>query len=366
MTEKLKLKECCEVITDGDHLPPPKATHGIPFITISNINANNEISFDDTMYVPIEYYDGLSETKKAKSEDVLLSVVGSFGKPVYIEKDEKFTFQRHIALLRHNNKVDGRFLYYTLLNPQFYKTLDKLAIGCSQRTVTLDTLRNIEIDVPSLDIQQKIVECLSAIDEKIKINNSINNNLYQQAMTVYMHKFFRKAPNGQLKDVIFEQPKSSIQVGDAKTLVGEYPFFTSGKEILEHPTYLVDGRNILLNTGGNADVKLYIGKASYSTDTWCIQGIDNLTDYLFLFLSSINVELDKKYFQGSTLKHLQKDLLKSRSLYAPNYEEIREFNSIIQPLLTKISTNTIENNKLVRLRTWLLPMLMNGQATIVD
>ena len=185
-------------------------------------------------------------------------------------------------------------------------------------------------------------------------------------MTVYMHKFFRKTPNGQLKDVIFDQPKSSIQVGDAKTLVGEFPFFTSGKEILEYPTYLVNGRNIFLNTGGNADVKLYVGKASYSTDTWCIQGKDNLTDYLFLFLSSINVELDKKYFQGSTLKHLQKDLLKSRSFYVPNYEEICEFNSIIQPLLTKISTNTIENNKLVRLRTWLLPMLMNGQATIVD
>lgn len=183
MTEKLKLKECCEVITDGDHLPPPKATHGIPFITISNINANNEISFDDTMFVPIEYYDSLSGTKKAKSEDVLLSVVGSFGKPVYIEKDEKFTFQRHIALLRHNDKVNGRFLYYTLLNPQFYKTLDKLAIGCSQRTVTLDTLRNIEIDVPPLDIQSKIVDCLSAIDEKIKNNNTINNNLsYQSTM----------------------------------------------------------------------------------------------------------------------------------------------------------------------------------------
>lgn len=185
-------------------------------------------------------------------------------------------------------------------------------------------------------------------------------------MTVYMHKFFRKPPNGQLKDVIVEQPKSSIQVGDAKSLVGEYPFFTSGKEILEYPTYLVDSRNIFLNTGGNADVKFYAGKASYSTDTWCIQGNNNLTDYLFLFLSSIDVELDKKYFQGSTLKHLQKDLLKSRSIYIPNSEELNGFNSVIQPLLTKISANNEENNKLARLKTWILPMLMNSQATICD
>ena len=85
-----------------------------------------------------------------------------------------------------------------------------------------------------------------------------------------------------------------------------------------------------------------------------------------MLLSSIDVELDKKYFQGSTLKHLQKDLLKSRFIYIPNSEELIEFNSVIQPLLTKISANNEENNKLARLRTWILPMLMNGQATITD
>ena len=54
-----KLKECCLSISDGDHLPPPKANSGIPFITISNIDSTNHLDFKNTLFVPIEYYDKL-------------------------------------------------------------------------------------------------------------------------------------------------------------------------------------------------------------------------------------------------------------------------------------------------------------------
>lgn len=333
---------------------------------LANINVRwGEFDLDNLSQMRFEKKE--QERYGIKYGDLIMCEGGEPGRcAIWRDDIPNMKIQKALHRIRVKDCVNVEWLYYWFLLAGKKNLLKGYFTETTIKHLTGDMLREIELDLPELSVQEKIAKVLAPIDEKIRLNNKINNNLYQQAMTVYMHKFFRKASNGQLKDVIFEQPKSSIQVGDAKTLVGEYPFFTSGKEILEHPTYLVDGRNILLNTGGNADVKLYIGKASYSTDTWCIQGIDNLTDYLFLFLSSINVELDKKYFQGSTLKHLQKDLLKLRSLYAPNYEEIREFNSIIQPLLTKISTNTIENNKLVRLRTWLLPMLMNGQATIVD
>lgn len=87
-----KLIDCCEFISDGDHLPPPKSDNGIPFITISNITSQNKISLENTMFVPESYYDGLNATKKANQGDILYSVVGSFGKPVYMDTDEKFVF----------------------------------------------------------------------------------------------------------------------------------------------------------------------------------------------------------------------------------------------------------------------------------
>jgi len=59
-------------------------------------------------------------------------------------------------------------------------------------------------------------------------------------------------------------------------------------------------------------------------------------------------------------------ILKDRRIYIPSDEEIREFNSKIQPLMDMISANTRENKRLIGLRDWLLPMLMNGQATVND
>ena len=175
--EKKKLKDCCISISDGDHLPPPKAENGIPFITISNIDGNNQIDFSDVMYVPEEYYNNLPSNKKAENGDILYSVVGSFGKPVYVQKDEKFVFQRHIAILKPRKNVDGRYLYYTMLNPMFYRLADKIAIGCAQRTITLDALRNVEVDVPTLEEQKNITNVLKVIDEKIALNNRVNDNL---------------------------------------------------------------------------------------------------------------------------------------------------------------------------------------------
>lgn len=174
--EKRKLIDCCTFISDGDHLPPPKSERGIPFITISNIE-NNSIDFEHAMFVPESYYDHLSSTKKAMSGDILYSVVGSFGIPVYIDFNRKFVFQRHIAILRPNDGIYSKFIYYTMLNPTFYQIADKLAIGAAQRTVTLESLRNIEIEVPPLEIQNNVVRILSKIDDKIALNRKINDNL---------------------------------------------------------------------------------------------------------------------------------------------------------------------------------------------
>ena len=173
---KLKLQDCCIFISDGDHQAPPKSEDGVPFITISNITANNRLDLENAMHVPEEYYEGISDTKKAKKNDILYSVVGSFGKPVLVDENLKFVFQRHIAILRPDtNKILPEFLYYSMLNPRFYAIADNLAIGAAQRTLTLDSLRNIEIEVPSLVEQKRIVDIIVPIDIKIRTNVQIND-----------------------------------------------------------------------------------------------------------------------------------------------------------------------------------------------
>ena len=192
------------------------------------------------------------------------------------------------------------------------------------------------------DCEKKFCNCHS--------DSLLNDNLMQMASSAFMHYFFERIPNGKLGSIIIEHRN--------------VPFFTSGDSILKWDTVLVDDRCCYLNTGGNADVKFYVGKAAYSTDTWCISGMDQLSDYLYLLLYAIKPELDKKFFQGTGLKHLQKPLLKDRPIYIPTTQELNVFNTQIMPMMTKISENTRENQRLMSIRDWLLPLLMNGQATV--
>lgn len=250
------------------------------------------------------------------------------------------------------------YVYYILklLN------LNKFHIGSAQPLITQSIIENLDYDfVMNRSEQDKVAALLGALDDKITLNKKINATLEAMAKTLYMHEFFRKSPNGKLADIVVENSKSTIQVGAAKSSDGAFPFFTSGDSILSWSKSLVDGRNIFLNTGGNAGIKFYVGKAAYSTDTWCITAEEDLTDYLYMLLKVIEPELDKKFFQGTGLKHLQKPLLKGRAIYIPTETEREKFNSIVQPAFTKISANIRESRRLTELRDWLLPMLMNRQ-----
>lgn len=279
---------------------------------------------------------------------------------------EDVTFSGFCIRFRPDTKkVSPLYLLYLFKSPFFKKYFSKTQ-QTSINNLNQEVLGGIEIDLPGRGKQEKLIQGLHAITRKINLNLAVNDNLEQMAYTTYMHLFFGKKSNGKLGDILIENPKSSIQVGDAKAVIGDFPFFTSGDAILKWAEYLVDGRNCYLNTGGNAGVKFYVGKSAYSTDTWCITASSNLSDYLYLFLKSIKPELNKKFFRGTGLQHLQKPLLKDRPLYIPSRNEIEAFNKDVQMWLSMISDNTRETQQLITLRDWLLPMLMNGQATISD
>jgi len=133
-----------------------------------------------------------------------------------------------------------------------------------------------------------------------------------------------KYPLVKIGELLCEQSKSKIQVGTAKDVEnGQYPFFTSGEQILSFNSYLVEGENIYLSTGGNAVVNFYNGNASYSTDTWVVKSNDTnkvLTKYLYLVLSSITTEINEYYFKGVGLKHLQKNDFKLKKIPLPPLE----------------------------------------------
>ena len=417
---KILLKKCCISISDGDHLPPPKTKRGVPFITISNIDNNNQISFRNTMFVSKEYYDSLDSSKKAVNGDILYSVVGSFGKPVYIDRDDEFVFQRHIAILRPDNKVvDNRYLYYLLLNPFFYKMANRLATGVSQRTITLDSLRNLEIELPELSIQSGIAKVLSCLDRKIAINNAINAELEKAAKLIYDYWFVQydfpdadgkpyRASGGEM--VYNEQLKRDIPKGwGTKTL---------RQCVLSINTGLNPRQNFKLGTGKNryitiksiVDGRLDFSKCDFM-DNEALEKIHNRSDISVgdILFSSIDpigrlywireqpvdwdinesvfsirtnedvvpteylyAVMDSSTFRakliplrtGSVQKGIRIGALEAIIVAFPNKLIVDSFASRVSPLHEQMGILEKQTIELTTLRDFLLPLLMNGQVTV--
>ena len=420
--EKKKLKDCCVSISDGDHLPPPKTEKGIPFVTISNINSNNQLDFTDVMFVPEDYYHNLPANKKAIPGDILYSVVGSFGKPVYIDRHDRFVFQRHIAILRPSDEVDSKYLYYTMLNPLFYRMADKLAIGCAQRTITLDALRNMVIDVPPKDKQKRITNVLNAIDAKINVNNRVNDNLRQMARTTFDYWFTQfdfpdddgnpyRASGGSLawndaakKDlpVGWRCAKMASAIEGIRTGLNPRDNFTLGGGDVRYITV----KN--LRTDGSLDYsgcdtinetarKIVHRRSDVSVGDILFASIAPLgrcylvqeppvdwdinesvfsirsntaevtTEYLFMHLQSESfIKEATSCSTGSIFKGIRINSLMDSKIVIPPMRILERFSQEVQPVFAMLNKLNTENQNLIHLRDWLLPMLMNGQASIED
>lgn len=173
--EVKKLGEVCECITDGDHMPPPKSDTGIPFVTIGNVNKESrQIDFDNTYFVPREYFDNIPNIKKPRRGDVLYTVTGSYGIPIIINYDKEFCFQRHIGLLRPKDFMSPVFLCMWASNDRTKGQAEMVATGIAQKTVSLKSLRNFSIILPPLALQQLFAQRIELIEkQKAEIKRTI-------------------------------------------------------------------------------------------------------------------------------------------------------------------------------------------------
>ena len=228
--KKAKLSECCQSISDGDHQAPPKSNKGIPFVTISNIK-DNSFDFTNCMHVPQSYYDNLLAKRKPQRGDILYSVVGSFGIPVLMKENVKFTFQRHIAILRPNpHIVEPAYMYYSMLSKAFFLQADAAAIGAAQRTISLSSLQNLTINLPDLPTQRRIASILSAYDDLIENNRRQIKLLEEAAQRLYREWFVElRFPGHESVKVVDGVPEGWMKgtVDNIVKLLSGYPFKSS-------------------------------------------------------------------------------------------------------------------------------------------
>lgn len=377
---KYKLSECCLSISDGDHLPPPKVDAGIPFITISDIDSSNRLNLDVKQFVPEEYYNNLKDIRKAQRNDILYSVVGSFGIPVIIKGNDKFAFQRHIAILRPDStKVIPDYLFYIMKTYNFYMQADSVAIGAAQRTISLTALRNMTVELPSMDVQKKIATVLSRYDSLIENYQKQIKLLEEAAQRLYKEWFvnlrFPGHENTKIVDGVpegWEKKKlgsiAPILTGkkDANygTPDGNYPFFTCSQEPIKAPSYSFDAEAVLLAGNGDFNVKLYRGKFEAYQRTYVL--IPSNADLLYVLYNSVAKNMVKlaNGASGSTIKFLTKRMIENIDVLVPTNTILNEYNSLRRKIQQDLENIKSQLRLLTESRDRLLPKLLSGEIEV--
>ena len=364
---KVRLDSVCESISDGDHLAPPKSDSGVPFITISNIDSNNNIDFTRCMYVPRSYYENVDSKRKPQRGDVLYSVVGSFGKPVLMRENAEFVFQRHIAILRPKSDVlSSRFLYATMLSPAFYALADATAVGTAQRTVSLSSLRGMEISLPPLPIQQKIADILGAYDDLIENNRRRIELLEKMARELYRERFVRRAvgvkefPLGEIAEFV----RGKVIVKTA-TIPGDVPVVAGGLE----PAYYHNDSNTkapvvtVSGSGANAGfARMYFEKVWASDCSWVDAAGTKYIRFVYCFLKDNDAVL-RNAQKGAAQPHVHAKDVNALTVAAEK-TVISGFEESVIPIFDELANLEQQTRSLVKQHDRLLPRLMSGKIDL--
>lgn len=290
-----------------------------------------------------------------------------------------------------NEKVDPMFLYYLLVYNK--ENIEHMGSGTTFKEVSGSTMKKIEVSIPKdINEQKKIVSVLDAIDSRIELNNTINDNLLEQASTLFNSVIQQStsvvyAELGSLADVkggkrlpkgvnLVTAPNQHpyIRVRDLNNAV--FASLSNDYEYVDDETqqsisrYIVSTGDLLISIVGTigltAIVDHTLNKANLTENCVKLTNLKKVTpEYLLLFLrSSQGAEAMSKGTVGAVQLKLPIKNIQSIAVPLLCDEELLPLNETLSAIFSQISANIVEMKQLVDIRDALLPKLMSGEIEV--
>lgn len=344
-------------------------------VEVENLNTKNYISTENMLpnksgITEATSLPNVSSTQEYKNGDVLVSNIRPYFKKIWQARYDGGC-SNDVLVFVPKSTTDRDFLYYLLADDDFFTY--SMATSKGTKMPRGDKTSIMQYEVPMLDFctQKKIASVLKSLDEKIELNNAINENLEQQAGALYQSFFSPKS--GTQGEVVTLDAYCSIFTGkknaNASVEGGKYKFFTCAPDALQIDSYIFDGNAIIVSGNGayTGRTRFYSGRFDLYQRTYACTLFENINpDYIFPLYWFVKLELSKKIMGGtreSAIPYIvMNDLAKFEFIY--NEETFTTYMPIFKSLTESIQANEFENECLAEIRDALLPRLMSGELDV--
>ncbi|MBO8133069.1 restriction endonuclease subunit S [Dickeya fangzhongdai] len=382
-------------VFDGPHATPKKLHSGPYFLSISSLE-KGRLDLTKSAFLSEEDFEKWTKRVTPKEGDLLFSYETRLGEAALMPAGVRACLGRRMGLLRLNkDKAIPEYVLYAYLSPAFQQIIKANTLtGATVDRLSLSELPSFPIRIPPIEEQEKVANLLGNIDKKIAINNKINAELEAMAKTLYDYWFVQfdfpdangkpyKTAGGKME--YNATLKREIPVGWEACTLGDLadlyqPQTISEKEMVKEGKYLVYGANGIIgrfndynhkesvvtitcrgNTCGNINITR---PYSWITGNAMVVKPKNkyLTQYyLYNLLTTSGVE---KTITGSAQPQITRANLAPLKTLNPKPDITKKFSEAIENVAKKNISILNENEELIKLRDWLLPLLMNGQVTV--
>ena len=283
-----------------------------------------------------------------------------------------------IRLEVEESKYDSKFIYYIMQTLGFRNYINGIAFGTTgQPNIQINDLLNFKFNYLSIELQHKIVNVISKLDEKIELNNQINDNLYQLGDNLYFEYFSKysdELPNGYkikfLNEIAqnFDAKRKPMSSREREEHQGIYPYY-GATSIIDYvddyifdDTYLLMGEDGTVKTNDGNPVLQYIwGKNWINNHAHVLKGTAISTEHLLFALRRVNVE---PLITGAVQPKINQENMNKIKIIIATDEVNSKFEEIISIIMKKSKQIIEENKSLEHLRKTLLPKLMNGEIDL--
>ncbi|WP_276930448.1 restriction endonuclease subunit S [Faecalibaculum rodentium] len=376
---KYKVEDTLEKILDYRGKTPKKSNNGIPVISAKCIK-NGRIDYSSCYFISSGEYGKFMTRGFPRKGDIILTTEAPLGNVAKLNREDIGVAQRVLTLCGKAGVLDNDYLLYFLKSGEGQNLLKSRESGTTVTGIKQSEFRKLEIDLPPISIQKRMVKILLLLDQKIDINTRINKNLLDLARRLFDQEYQKARKVVPFTDLIQINGGGTPKTGVKDYWGGSIPFFTPkdvGDPIaLETEKYITEpglakcnsrlypkGTTFVTARGtvgklGLAGVPMAVNQSCYALTS------EIIPSSLIYFFAEKTIKSLRKKANGAVFNAIVMRDFNPERVKEINPTVLSKLSEVIRPLIDIMIINEEENIQLANIRDSLLPKLLSGEIKL--